>query len=106
MTAFTATLTRWRIEWLVLQWRFKLRRDTDRLEMRRKRFRMHNARITELLTPQQFLEQATILRDLERNRAQQWQHLGMFVHLLRTQRPMDDLEQVEATLRQLLRVRK
>ena len=104
MSAFNAMLTRWRIEWLVLQWRFKLRRETDQLETRRKRFTMHNARITELLTPQQFLEQATLLRDLERNRAQQWQHLGMFVHLLRTQRQTSDLAQIESLMRQLLRV--
>ena len=103
MTAFTPILTRWRIEWLVLQWRCKLHRESVWLEVRCKRFELHNARIAELLTPQQFLEYATKLRALSSLRAEQWQHLETFVHLLRTQSDTSDLEQVEAMLRQLVR---
>ena len=97
-------LTRWRIEWLVLQYRWTLAWKADQLEADRERFTMHTARIAEGLTPQEFLEYTTNLRELERLRTQQAEQFKVFVHLLRTQRQTSDLEQCEVLLRQLLRM--
>ena len=102
MTAFTAMLTRWRIEWLVLRYRWNLAWEIDQLEQRRKRFTMHTARIAEGLTPQEFLEYATTLRKLECNRAEHAQQLEVFVKLLRADHQTSDLEQIESLMRQLL----
>lgn len=104
MSAFTAMLTRWRIEWLVLQWRWNIAWEANQLEITRKRFTMHTAQIAERLTPQEFLEHATNLRELERLRTQEAQQLKVFVHLLRTQHQTSDLKQCEALMRQLLQV--
>ncbi len=104
MSAVTATLTRWRIEWLVLLLRCKLYRDAVRLETQSYRFDVEKIKIAEGLTEQEFLQYATNLREQLELRDERWQTLKAFTHLLRTLRPTAEdtrqLEQVEKLLRQ------